>query len=80
MYLERYRPLPLTQNFPQVLSELTDSETFHLNFSDLLKHCETVYSQLSITKEQSEAVEKKHKNSLIQRAGFGSKLAKYQPQ
>ena len=32
MYSERYHPLPLTQDFPQVLSELTDSETFHLNF------------------------------------------------
>ena len=56
MYSERYLPLPLTQDFPQVLSELTDSETFHLNFSDLSKHCETIYSLLSVTKEQSEAV------------------------
>ena len=30
MYSERYRPLPLAQDFPQVLSELTDPETFHL--------------------------------------------------
>ena len=38
-------------------TELTDSETLHLNFSDLLKRCETVYSLLSVTTEQSEAVE-----------------------
>ena len=70
MYLEWYRPLPLTQDFPQVLSGLTDSETFHLNFSDLLKHCETVYSQLSITKEQSEAVEQETQKQSDSRSWF----------
>ena len=54
MYSEGCCPLPLTEDFPHVLSELAD--TFHLNFSNLLKHCETVYSLLSVTKEQSEAV------------------------
>ena len=63
-YSKKYIPSPLTEDFPQVMTELNEPETFN----ELLEHCESV--SLKVTKNQSEAVEKATKQQSASQTWF----------
>lgn len=56
-FSDNFVPKPVTNVFPQVLTELRDENTFKLNFAELLEHCKGIRPKISVTQEQADAVE-----------------------
>ena len=73
-YSKNYIPSPLTENFPQVMTELNEPKTFTLTFNELLEHCESV--SLKVTKKQYEAVEKATKQQSASQTWFRFKAGR----
>ena len=54
-YSEAYVHQPMQENFPDVLTELKDDDAVELNYSELLKKCQTM--EIKVSTEQAKAVE-----------------------
>ena len=58
-YADGYIPRQLTPEYPQLLSELRDENSFQLDKNKLLRKCDNVFASIYVTLEQSRIVEEK---------------------
>ncbi|XP_046585019.1 uncharacterized protein LOC124291985, partial [Haliotis rubra] len=61
-YSDQYVPVPLQQQFPQVITEPFDESMVGIPYNDYLLHCHNVINQLNITAEEVSAVEAATRN------------------
>ena len=54
-FSDDYMPTSMTDNFPNLLTELVDENCYDMNYAELVSHCQDIF--ISVTEEQAEAVE-----------------------